>query len=285
VVSDEKLKTLAELSRFVYNRGALPWRDSQPYVGRSAFAHKGGVHVSAVLREESAYEHVQPELVGNQRRVLISELSGRSNIAAVFGDRFGLERFPEKRAELLERVQNLESEGYQFESAEASFELLARKVTGQHAPFFALHGFRVSSEVREDGREVSEATIKVAVNEQPEHTAAEGNGPVSALDHALRKALLKFYPELAEISLVNYTVRIVNPKAATDARVMVHITTQDNPTGDRWRTVGVSENVIQASWLALVDAIEYKLFRTRARAEAKPPAAAGGGDARTGKKK
>ena len=264
----DSLKHLTDLSRFVYEVGNLPPRDNQPYVGRSAFAHKGGIHVSAVNRAASTYEHVDPEVVGNIRRILISELSGRSNLIATQGEKFGLKDRPEDAKKVLNRLMELESVGYVFESAEASFELLVRKTLDQHEPFFKLLGFRVISEVDANGSSnpglstgTTEATVKVEVNGQVEHTACEGDGPVNALDGALRKALEKFYPELRNITLADFKVRVVNPKAGTAAKVLVSITSTDHK--DRWTTVGVNENIIDASWHALVDSVEYLLYKKR----------------------
>jgi len=256
VLAPEALGHLTELSRFAYEIAMLPPRDFQPYVGRSAFAHKGGVHVSAVQRNPETYEHVRPESVGNERRVLVSELSGRSTILAKTN---GSAPDAESMQLILERVQDLEHAGYQFEAAEASFEVLSRKILGTHKPFFKLEGFRVISELDENGADRTEATIRLSVDGKEEHTAAEGNGPVNALDGALRKALVPFYAGLADVQLTNYKVRIVNPLASTAARVLVLIESRDSR--DRWATVGVSENIIEASWIALVDSVEYKLFK------------------------
>jgi len=255
------LAKITEVSRQVYEVGNMPPRDNQPYVGRSAFAHKGGIHVSAVARVSATYEHVEPEIVGNTRRVLISELAGRSNVVATMGGKFGLKDRPHDLKKVVDRVMELENKGYVFEAAEASFELLVRKAINTHKPFFDLHGFRVSTEVNDIGESKTEATVKIEVGGQIEHTAAEGNGPVNALDGALRKALEKFYSELKEVTLVDYKVRVCNPKEATGAKVLVLITSSDHKS--RWTTVGVSENVIDASWHALVDSVEYKLYQTR----------------------
>lgn len=256
----KSLAKLTEVSRFVYEAGNVPPRDNQPYVGRSAFAHKGGVHVSAVNRSAATYEHIEPETVGNVRRVLISELSGRSNVVAAMGHKFNLKDNPNDLKRVVERIMELENRGYIFEAAEASFELLVRKTLDQHVPFFDLHGFRVITDV-EDGQTHTEATVKLEVKGKVEHTAADGNGPVNALDGALRKALEGFYPELKQIHLIDYKVRVINPKDATEARVLVTIVSTDGK--DSWTTVGVSENVIEASWHALVDSVEYKLYLTR----------------------
>lgn len=257
----ESLHLLTELSRFVYEVGNLPPRDNQPYVGRSAFAHKGGIHVSAVNRNTRTYEHVDPEAVGNSRRVLISELSGRSNLVATYGERLGLKERPQDLKKILDRLMELENQGYVFEAADASFELLVRKTLEKHQPFFKLHGFRASTTVDDEGHSITEATVKIEVGGQVEHTAKEGNGPVNALDGALRKALEKFYPELVDVHLTDYKVRVTNSRDATAAKVLVTIVSSDGK--NRWTTVGVSENVIDASWHALVDSVEYKLYQTR----------------------
>ena len=269
LLGQASLAKLTEISRHVYDVGNLPLRDNQPYVGRSAFAHKGGIHVSAVARMTATYEHVSPESVGNERRVLISELSGRSNLAAAMGGKFGLKDRPEDLKKVLERVMELENEGYTFEAAIASFELLVRKTLETHKPFFDLHGFRVLTEVDDRGHSVTEATVKIEVEGQVEHTAAEGNGPVNALDGALRKALEKFYPELKAVTLVDYKVRVCNPRDATGAKVLVTIVSTDHKS--QWTTVGVSQNIIDASWHALVDSVNYKLYQMR---EEKQPVAA-----------
>ncbi|MGD0090979.1 MAG: citramalate synthase [Planctomycetota bacterium] len=255
------LAKMTEISRHIYEVGNLLLRDNQPYVGRSAFAHKGGIHVSAVARAAATYEHVPPELVGNSRRVLISELSGRSNIVAAMGRKFNLDERPQDLKKVLQRVRELENEGHTFEAADASFELLVRKTLNKHQPFFDLLGFRVVTMVNEGAAGNTEATIKIAVGGQVEHTAADGNGPVNALDKALRKALEKFYPELKDVYLEDYKVRVCNPRAATRAKVLVTIRSSDHHVN--WTTVGVSENIIEASWHALVDSVEYKLYQTR----------------------
>jgi 2-isopropylmalate synthase len=262
----ESLKKLTEVSRQVYEVGNMPPRDNQPYVGRSAFAHKGGIHVSAVARVSASYEHIEPEVVGNSRRVLISELAGRSNVVATMGGKFNLKDRPQDLKKVVDRVMELENKGYVFEAAEASFELLVRKALNTHQPFFDLHGFRVITEVDDAGQSITEATVKIEVGGQVEHTAADGNGPVNALDGALRKALDKFFPELKTVSLVDYKVRVCNPREATGAKVLVLITSSDHKS--RWTTVGVSENIIDASWHALVDSVEYLLYQTRGEVRA-----------------
>ncbi len=260
-VTPENLTRLRELSRFVSELANMPPLKHQPYVGNSAFAHKGGVHVSAILRNPLTYEHIAPELVGNRQRVLISDLSGRANIlrkAAEFG--IDLKSKDPKILKILGHLKEMENRGYQFEGAEASFELLIKKVLGQHRRFFELKGARVIVEKRREKEEaISEATIKVAVDGKIEHTAAEGKGPVHALDGALRKALYRFYPKLRTMELLDYKVRVLTAEKGTAAPVRVLIESGDKE--GRWGTVGVSENLIEASWQALVDAIEYKLLK------------------------
>jgi len=260
-ISDEKLRKLKEISRFVTEIANLRHFKRQPYVGDSAFAHKGGVHVSAILRHPATYEHVSPELVGNYQRVLISDLSGKSNIIRKAKE-FNLKIDPSslKVTELVKEVKELENQGFQFEGAEASFELLMKKALGLHRRFFDLIGFRVIVEKRKEKEEpLSEATIMVKVNGKLEHTAATGNGPVNAIDNALRKALEKFYPQLKQVKLIDYKVRVLAPGKGTSAKVRVLVESGDD--SNKWGTVGVSENIIEASWQALVDSIEYKLLR------------------------
>ncbi len=260
-IGRDNLKKLTSVSRFVYELANMkPWTH-QPYVGRAAFAHKGGVHVSAVMRNPSTYEHIDPELVGNVRRVLISDLSGRSNIVYK-AQEFGVDLSSDDPLvkELLDTLKNLEYQGYQFEGAEASFEILVKKALRKFKPYFDLRGFRVIVEKRgRDDEPISEATIKIETPFGSLHTASEGNGPVNALDRALRKALEEFYPNLAEMHLVDYKVRILDEYSGTAAKVRVLIESTDGKR--RWGTVGVHENVIEASWRALVDSIEYKLMK------------------------
>ncbi len=257
-LGDKKLKKLTEVSRYVYETANLLLRSNQPYVGTSAFAHKGGLHVNAIQKNKDTYEHISPELVGNERKILISELSGSSTILAKM-EKFNLTHDSELLKSILEEVQNQENEGYQFESAEASFELLVRKKSGRYKTFFNLEGFRVIVEKRENGLPITEATVKVRVDGIQELSASEGEGPVNALDSALRKALDRFYPSLRDMRLVDYKVRVINPRKGTAAKVRVIIESQDKE--NIWNTVGVSENLIDASWHALVDSIEYKLLK------------------------
>ncbi|GLI38973.1 citramalate synthase [Geobacter hydrogenophilus] len=260
-VSDEQLKKLRDLSRFVYELANLSPDKHQPYVGNSAFAHKGGVHVSAIQRHPETYEHMRPELVGNMTRVLISDLSGRSNILAKAEEfNINMDSKDPVTLEILDNIKEMENRGYQFEGAEASFELLMKRALGTHRKFFSVIGFRVIDEKRhEDQKPFSEATIMVKVGGKVEHTAAEGNGPVNALDNALRKALEKFYPKLKEVKLLDYKVRVLPAGQGTASSIRVLIESGDKEA--RWGTVGVSENIIDASYQALIDSIEYKLHR------------------------
>src|SRR5215472_5903982 len=255
------LRELRDVSRFVSElANRKPW-DAQPYVGDSAFAHKGGIHVSAVLKHAETYEHVDPEVVGNHRRVLVSELAGQSNIlwkAREYG--IDLDKNTPEARRILEMLKRMEDEGFQFEGAEASFELLMERALGNHRPYFDLDGFRVIvEEERGEAEPVAEATVRLRVKGIAEHTAASGHGPVNALDHALRKALEDFYPSLREMSLLDYKVRILDESKGTAARTRVLITSGDG--NETWGTVGVADNIIEASWQALVDSIEYKLRR------------------------
>lgn len=258
-IPEDQMQHLSLLSRFVSELGNLVPDNRQPFVGRSAFAHKGGIHVSAVIKNEQTYEHIKPEWVGNSRRVLVSDLSGRSNVFYK-SDELGLdlEKGSKESTEIVQKLKELENEGYQFEAAEASFELLVKEITKQAPDFFALEGFRVIMERDASGGSRSEATIRVRVNDQIEHSAAEGNGPVHALDAALRKALREFYPEIASIHLQDYKVRVLNEKDGTAAKVRVLIDSAKD--GSSWSTVGVSENIIDASWRALSEGIIYYLM-------------------------
>ncbi len=259
-----KLIHLTEVSRFVYETANMNFRPGQPFVGSSAFAHKGGMHVHGVRRIAASYEHIEPETVGNERRVLVSELSGKSNIAEKLAE-YGLEQDAPLLARVLDRVQELENEGYQFEAAEASFVLLVDRLAGRRNDWFKQLGFHVSASGKTGREPLTEATIKLLVGDELQHTVSEGDGPVNALDGALRKALERHYPRLREMHLADYKVRVINARAGTAARVRVIIESRDHDSV--WGTIGVSENVIEASWLALIDAFEYKLSRD-ARAQA-----------------
>jgi 2-isopropylmalate synthase len=259
----ERLKKLRETSRFVYELANRLHFKHQPYVGDSAFAHKGGVHVNAVLKHRKTYEHINPELVGNHQRILVSDLSGRSNIefkAAEYG--VDLKSHADVTQEVLHDLKALENRGFQYEGAEGSFELLIQKALKKKERYFKLHGFRVIDEKKKEDEEAyAEATIKLEVGGEVEHTAAEGNGPVNALDAALRKALERFYPALKEVRLIDFKVRVLAGMQGTSAKVRVLVESGD--ATDKWGTVGVSDNVIEASWQALVDSLEYKLFKDK----------------------
>jgi 2-isopropylmalate synthase len=261
-VSAKQLEKLTELSHYISEIANISPNDRQPYVGRSAFTHKGGIHVSAVLKDSATYEHIDPALVGNLQRVLISEMAGASNLVYKAKE-FGLDLKKDSPAtrELLNTIKKMEHAGYQFEEGEASFELLLKKALGKYKPLFTLDGFYVSSQRIETGNiDAVEAMVKVTVKGEKIHTAAEGNGPVGALDAALRKALEKYFPEIRKIHLSDYKVRVLDSKDGTAAKVRVLIESTDEQ-GNTWGTVGVSTNIIEASWQALVDSIEYKLLK------------------------
>ncbi|WP_422930885.1 citramalate synthase [Singulisphaera sp. PoT] len=262
IIAEDKLRHLTEISRYVYETANMNFRPGQPFVGTSAFAHKGGMHVHGIRKNAVSYEHIDPSLVGNERRVLVSELSGKSNIAEKLGEH-GLEQDNELLAKVLDRIQDLENEGYQFEAAEASFVLLVERLAGRDRPSFERLGYHVSVSGSSVGHAVTEATVKLRVGEVLEHTVSEGDGPVNALDGAVRKALESHFPCLREMQLVDYKVRVINGREGTAARVRVVIESKDNDSV--WGTVGVSENVIEASWLALVDAFEHKLAKDARR--------------------
>lgn len=258
------LAMLTEASRFVTELGNLPHNKYQPYVGQAAFAHKAGIHVSAVQKNPLTYEHIEPEKVGNIRRILISDQAGKSNILHK-AKKFGLDldsKDPMVNA-ILKELKELENQGFQYEGAEASFELLMRRALGTQKHYFELKGFRVISQKDPDGQVYEEATIRLEVGGEPVHTAALGNGPVNALDNALRKALKRFYPQLGEVELLDYKVRVLASEHGTGARVRVLIESGD--AAGRWGTVGVSYDIIEASWQALVDSITYKLMKDEQR--------------------
>ena len=259
----DSLRKLTELSRYVAEISLQPLSDNQPFVGTAAFAHKGGMHVHAMQRDTRSYEHVEPDDVGNTRRIILSELSGSATILAkseklaVIQDRKILHK-------LLNQVQGLENEGYQFEVAEGSFEILLRRALGTWHPFFELDHYRTVILHNHRNETQTEAIVKICIDGQVEHCVSEGDGPVNALDGALRQGLRRHYPAVDQIRLVDYKVRIVNPKAGTAAATCVVIQSQDDQ--HQWGTVGVSENIIDASWLALVDSVEYKLLLEEDRA-------------------
>ncbi len=261
-ISNEQLKELTTVSCFVSEISNMKQRNDQPYTGESAFAHKAGVHINAVMKTTLAYEHTNPDLVGNKRRMLVSELGGKTGILIRAKDiGVDLTKDDPKTKKILKILQDMENKGYHFEGAEASFELLMKKALKKYNKFFDLEGFKVVVEKTSDKKLISEAIIKVIVKGVKEHTAAEGDGPVNALDNALRKALKEFYPTLSKMHLSDFKVRVLNEKAGTAAKVRVLIQSQDEK--DTWNTIGVSENIIEASWKALVDSVEYKLLKDK----------------------
>ncbi|NTW05605.1 MAG: citramalate synthase [Peptococcaceae bacterium] len=260
-LSKDNIGKLTQLSRYVSEVANLHPATSQPYVGSSAFAHKGGIHVSAILKSPRTYEHIEPELVGNQRRVLVSELSGMSNLLYKYKEmNIDLELHKEENRGLLEHIKDMENKGYQFEGAEGSFELMLRKLKDGYQEPFKLEDLRVTTEVKDNLPGYTQSVIKISVGDQVVLTAAEGNGPVNALDNALRKALDKFYPRIRDMHLKDYKVRVLDEKDGTGAQVRVLIETSNGKK--TWGTVGVSENIIDASWDALVDSITYGLLQS-----------------------
>ncbi len=262
----EKLQRITSLSHYVWEVMNLTPNTRAAFTGKSAFAHKGGIHVSAVMKESRMYEHIAPSLVGNKQRVLVSDLSGQSNIrykAEELGIQLNGNR--ELSRKVVNHIKSLEYKGYQFDGAEASFELILREELKEFSPFFSVIDAKVHVFFDDSGFSTSEGVLKVKVGDEVEHTAADGCGPVHALDNALRKALLRFYPEISNIKLVDYKVRVLDEKDGTEAKVRVMIESSD---GEKtWSTVGVSENIIEASFKALSDSINYKLFnlsRTKA---------------------
>ena len=267
------LRHLTDVSRYVYETANMNLISGQPYVGSSAFAHKGGMHVQAVQKDASTYEHVDPDAVGNSRRILVSELSGVSNIAGKAGEKFDLQNDKETLKKVLERVKTLENEGYQFEAAEASFELLVRREIGRYRRFFDLNHYRVITLKMNGSEAVAEATVKVHVGDKMEHRVAEGDGPVNALDAALRRALVPHYPAIEQVHLTDYKVRVINSKDETAASVRVIIeckrdTGRSDGVRELFGTIGVNTNIIDASWQALVDAYEYHLIQVEESAAA-----------------
>ncbi len=260
-VPEENIKKLKEVSNFVADIVNLPVPKNMPYVGDSAFAHKGGVHASAVLKNPKLYEHINPEQVGNRRKILVSDLAGKSNIiykAKELG--IDIDEKDPRITELVQEIKRLESYGYHFEAAEASLELLIRKHLGLLKKYFDLDAYRVLIARRYTDKEpVSEATVRIKIDNHYEHTASLGYGPVNALDRALKKALVGIYPSLSEVELIDYKVRIVNESAGTAAKIRVLVESRDKER--KWGTVGVSDNVIEASWQAVVDSFIYKLVK------------------------
>lgn len=268
-LDDDELGNLYDVSHFIHELTNLPPIKHDAFVGESAFAHKGGIHVSAVMKNPLTYEHVEPTIVGNRRRILISDLSGRSNILYKAKE-LGVELDPkdERVIAILNELKKLENEGYEFEGADASFELLVRKAIGEYRKPFHLQSARTITEKRQSDEDPStEATIVVEVDGVSEHMVASGNGPVNAMDQALRKALERFYPSLKEVKLKDYRVRVLSTKQGTDAVVRVLIESGDGDSD--WSTVGVSENIVEASWKALIDSIDYKILKDEAKKAAK----------------
>jgi 2-isopropylmalate synthase len=253
-VPPERLRRLAETAHFVDELLNLTPDPDQPYVGRNAFAHKGGMHVAGVQADARTFEHIDPDLVGSSRDVLISELSGKGSVQSR-AEQAGVELGAEGAKRAVERVKEREHRGYHYEAADASFELLLRRESGQYVPLFKLESFRVITEKRADGRVETEATIKIWVDGQRYVRTAEGNGPVNALDRALRSAITDLHPHLAEIELVNYKVRILDEDHGTGAVTRVLLDSSDGH--EQWGTIGVSENIIEASWEALVESLEH----------------------------
>lgn len=262
VLRPDAVGHLTELSRYVYEMVNMNYPTRQPFVGKSAFAHKGGMHVSGIARVTASYEHIDPQSVGNERRVLVSELSGRSNIVART-TKYNIQHDPKLMDKILAKVVSKEHAGYQYEAAEGSFDLLVKECAGAFRPHFERLNYHVSVETGRDGKITTEATVKIRVGQEVRHEVAEGDGPVNALDAAMRKALNGSFPNLARMQLVDYKVRVINSEAATAAGVRVVIESADD--NDVWGTVGVSENIIEASWIALADSYEYKLCKDEER--------------------
>ncbi len=259
-ISKKNLTKIRKISRFISETANMIPLNSRPFVGRSAFAHKGGIHVSAIMKVPRAYEHMDPELVGNMRRVLISDLSGKSNVeykAKELGIDLGANGYDSRK--IVEEIKQMEQEGYQFDVADGSFKILIQKFTDQFSPLFELESFRLTVEKDKEQPCSAHATIKISVDGQKEITAAEGIGPVHALDNALRKALDKFFPDLDSMGLIDFKVRVMDGRDGTAAKVRVLIESRDQ---DRiWSTIGVSEDIIEASWQALADSFHYKLSK------------------------
>jgi 2-isopropylmalate synthase len=254
----DQLAGLTDLAHYVSELANISPGAHQPFVGMSAFAHKGGIHASGVKSEARTYEHVRPELVGNIQRIVVSELSGKSTLilkAKELG--FDLDANPDQLRDILSQIKELEHVGYQFEAADGSFEILVRKALGTHKQYFKLESFRVIMEKREDGKVMTEATVKIHVGGRRLIATAEGNGPVNALDRAIRIAIGRSFPSLKDIELTDYKVRVLDEKKGTAAVTRVLIESSDGEKS--WGTIGVNENIIEASWLALVDSIEYGL--------------------------
>ncbi len=253
----QNLKNITNLSRYIDEIANLTSNDSMPYVGKNAFSHKAGVHVSAIKKDSKTYEHINPKHVGNKRNILVSDLSGKSNIVSK-ADELAIDLEKDVQG-IINIVKEKENNGYQYENADGSFYILTKKLEKTYKNFFTLKNYRVSVEKNKDGSIVSEATVKLDVNGKEEHTVAEGGGPVDALDKCLRKALIKFYPEIKSVILTDFKVRVINSDANTAAKVRVLIESKDKKYS--WGTIGVSDNIIDACWQALSDSVEYKLLK------------------------
>jgi 2-isopropylmalate synthase len=259
-LSDRALKDFTEASKYIAETANMKHQDSQPYVGASAFAHKAGVHINAMMKDPRSYEHVDPSRTGNKRRILISELSGRSSIVKKAGEMgIKMDQGSPEAMKILNQVQDMEKEGYQYELAEASLMLLMKRASSASLKFFSIEDLRVIVEKRFGGNIVSEATVKVRFGDVERHTVSMGDGPVHAMDQALRKSLVDYYPALKKMHLSDFRVRVLDERSGTAAKVRVLIQSQDE--NDSWWTVGVSENIIEASWKAILDSIEYKLLK------------------------
>ncbi|MFH1878645.1 MAG: citramalate synthase [Candidatus Omnitrophota bacterium] len=261
-------KDLTEASMYIAEIANMKPQDSQPYVGKSAFAHKAGVHINAIMKNSRTYEHLDPVKVGNKRRILISELSGKSSVvtkALEMG--IDLDKAPDSAKKILNHVQDLEKEGYQFELAEASLLLLMRRAAEDFKKHFEMEDFRVIIEKRGKGPIISEATVRMRIGDEVRHTVSLGDGPVHAMDQAFRKSLSEFFPEINDMHLLDFRVRVLDERSGTAAKVRVLIQSRDK--NDSWWTVGVSENIIEASWLALRDSFEYKFIKDQKKKKKK----------------
>ncbi|NLP03751.1 MAG: citramalate synthase [Fibrobacter sp.] len=262
LVTPQQLKTLSSLSVFIAEIANVIPDIRAPYVGKAAFSHKAGAHADGVRKVRESFEHVSPDCTGNERQFVVSDQAGSGTMLEKLETiRPGLNKKDPDVKKLLLRIKELESQGYQFEAAEGSFELIAREMLGQFREPFIVMGFRVIEEKKENGKVFSEATIKIKENDVFEHTAAEGDGPVNALDNALRKALIKFYPSLSKVKLEDFKVRVLDGRDGTESKVRVLIESSDGISS--WGTVGVSTNIIEASWLALIDSLKYKLMKDK----------------------
>lgn len=258
-LKDSQLQSLTSVARFVSEIANVHMPVNQPYVGVAAFAHKGGIHVSAIMKDSRTYEHIVPELVGNKQRVLVSELAGQSNLLFKAQElKLNLNMEQAQTKEIIDKIKIMEHQGYQFEGADASLELLLRQASGELVEMFTPESFKINVEKTNNFSVISEAIIKIKVQDETVYTVAEGNGPVNALDNALRKALIPYYPNIQNMHLSDYKVRVIDEKDATAGKVRVLIESSD--FNNTWSTVGVSENIFEASWLALVDSIRYALI-------------------------